>query len=81
MRVDPGRLVAAAPVVAALMVAACDQRNDYVAPPPPKVTVMTPTKQPVTRYYETTGNTAAVMDGDIDDFIEAEIRWLRTQGL
>jgi len=29
--------------------------------------------------YET-GNTAAVMDGEIDDFIEAEIRWLRTQG-
>jgi peptide chain release factor 2 len=27
-----------------------------------------------------TGNTAAVMDGEIDDFIEAEIRWLRTQG-
>ena len=30
--------------------------------------------------YET-GNTAAVMDGEIDDFIEAEIRWLRQQGL
>ncbi len=30
--------------------------------------------------YET-GNTAAVMDGEIDDFIEAEIRWLRSQGL
>jgi peptide chain release factor 2 len=28
-----------------------------------------------------TGNTAAVMDGEIDDFIDAEIRWLRTQGL
>ena len=30
--------------------------------------------------YET-GNTAAVLDGEIDDFIEAEIRWLRTRGL
>src|SRR5262252_1206752 len=30
--------------------------------------------------YET-GNTAAVMDGEIDEFIEAEIRWMRTQGL
>jgi peptide chain release factor 2 len=30
--------------------------------------------------YET-GNTAAVMDGEIDEFVEAEIRWLRTQGL
>ena len=28
--------------------------------------------------YET-GNTAAVMDGEIDNFIEAEIRWLRKQ--
>ncbi len=27
-----------------------------------------------------TGNTAAVMDGEIDDFIEAEIRWLRQNG-
>src|SRR5215472_13307950 len=25
-----------------------------------------------------TGNTGGVLDGDIDDFIEAEIRWLRT---
>jgi peptide chain release factor 2 len=30
--------------------------------------------------YET-GNTAAVMDGEIDGFIEAEIRWLRQQGM
>jgi peptide chain release factor 2 len=28
-----------------------------------------------------TGNTAAVMDGEIDGFIEAEIRWLRQQGM
>jgi peptide chain release factor 2 len=27
-----------------------------------------------------TGNTAAVMDGEIDEFIDAEIRWLRQQG-
>jgi peptide chain release factor 2 len=26
-----------------------------------------------------TGNTSGVLDGEIDDFIEAEIRWLRTQ--
>ena len=30
--------------------------------------------------YET-GNTAAVMDGEIDGFIEAEIRWLRQNGM
>jgi peptide chain release factor 2 len=28
-----------------------------------------------------TGNTGAVLDGEIDDFIEAEIRWLRTQSM
>ncbi len=28
-----------------------------------------------------TGNTAAVMDGEIDDFIDAEIRWMRSKGL
>jgi peptide chain release factor 2 len=26
-----------------------------------------------------TGNTAAVLDGEIDDFVEAGIRWRRTQ--
>jgi peptide chain release factor 2 len=31
-------------------------------------------------HYET-GNTAAVMDGEIDGFIEAEIRWLRQNGM
>ena len=33
------------------------------------------------RTHIETGNTAAVMDGEIDDFIEAEIRWMRSQGL
>jgi peptide chain release factor 2 len=28
-----------------------------------------------------TGNTGGVLDGEIDDFIEAEIRWLRTQAV
>jgi peptide chain release factor 2 len=28
-----------------------------------------------------TGNTGGVLDGEIDDFIEAEIRWLRTNAL
>jgi RND family efflux transporter MFP subunit len=38
----------------------CGQDNRYVAPPPPKVTVVVPLQQPVTRYLEATGNTAAV---------------------
>jgi peptide chain release factor 2 len=33
------------------------------------------------RTHFETGNTAAVMDGEIDGFIEAEIRWLRQQNL
>jgi peptide chain release factor 2 len=27
-----------------------------------------------------TGNTGAVLDGEIDDFVEAAIRWRRTSG-
>jgi RND family efflux transporter MFP subunit len=40
--------------------AACGQNNQYAAPPPPKVTVAAPVAQDVTRYFEATGNTAAV---------------------
>jgi RND family efflux transporter MFP subunit len=61
----PGKVLSAAPLLAALLASACGQRNDYVAPPPPRVTVATPAKQPVTRYYETTGNTAAVNQTDL----------------
>ena len=46
--------------VLALMLTGCGQDNRYVAPPPPKVTVVVPLQQPVTRYLEATGNTAAV---------------------
>jgi peptide chain release factor 2 len=31
------------------------------------------------RTEQETGNTTAVLDGDIDSFIEAGIRWRRTQ--
>jgi RND family efflux transporter MFP subunit len=43
----------------ALALSGCGQDNRYVAPPPPKVTVVVPLQQPVTRYLEATGNTAA----------------------
>src|SRR6266545_1922928 len=45
---------------AAALLSACGEGNQYVAPPPPKVTVAAPVQQPVTRYLEATGNTAAV---------------------
>jgi RND family efflux transporter MFP subunit len=49
----------------ALQLSACGQGNQYVAPPPPKVTVAIPTQQPVTRYLEATGNSAAVNSADL----------------
>jgi RND family efflux transporter MFP subunit len=48
-----------------LLLAACGQENRYVAPPPPRVTVAVPSQQPVTRYLEATGNTAAVNSADL----------------
>lgn len=53
------RNILAATAMAAL-VAGCGQNNTYVAPPPPKVVVATPVSQTVTRYFETTGNAAAI---------------------
>src|SRR5713226_812791 len=52
-------------VASALLLAACGQENRYVAPPPPRVTVAVPSQQPVTRYLEATGNTAAVNSANL----------------
>jgi RND family efflux transporter MFP subunit len=52
-------------VVAATGLAACGEDNRYAAPPPPKVTVATPVQQDVTRYFDATGNTAAVNSVDL----------------
>jgi RND family efflux transporter MFP subunit len=52
-------------LVAALAVAACGQDNRYAAPPPPKVTVAVPVEQRVSRYFESTGNTAAINTVDL----------------
>jgi RND family efflux transporter MFP subunit len=46
-------------------VAACGQNNQYEAPPPPEVTVASPVQQDVTRYFEATGNAAAVNSVDL----------------
>jgi RND family efflux transporter MFP subunit len=62
-------------VVAAVATAACGQDNRYAAPPPPKVTVAAPLEQEITRYFEATGNTAAVNTVDlvarVQGFIQA----------
>jgi RND family efflux transporter MFP subunit len=52
-------------LLALALLAACGEQNRYVAPPPPKVTVAPPVQQPVTRYLEATGNTAAVNSADL----------------
>src|SRR4051794_20793647 len=45
--------------------AACGQSNTYQPPPPPKVTVAKPVEQKITRYFEATGNTAAVNSANL----------------
>ncbi len=59
------RRVTAAAIVLAILLAGCGQNNTYVAPPPPKVTVATPVEQKVTRYFETTGNAAAMNSANL----------------
>jgi len=49
----------------AFAAAACGQSNQYAAPPPPKVTVAAPAEQDITRYFDATGNTAAVNAVDL----------------
>jgi RND family efflux transporter MFP subunit len=56
---------AAAAMAVAVVLAACGQGNQYVAPPLPKVSVVKPAKQPITRYLEATGTTAAVNSADL----------------
>jgi RND family efflux transporter MFP subunit len=58
-------VVASTLLLAALLLPSCGQDNRYVAPPPPRVTVAVPLQQPVTRYLEATGNTAAVNSADL----------------
>jgi RND family efflux transporter MFP subunit len=52
-------------LVALGLLAACGQNNTYQAPPPPKVTVASPVAQKVTRYFEATGNAAAVNSANL----------------
>jgi RND family efflux transporter MFP subunit len=56
---------AGAVLALAAIVAACGQDNRYAAPPPPKVAVVNPVEEEVTRYFEATGNTAAINTVDL----------------
>jgi RND family efflux transporter MFP subunit len=51
-------------LASAFLLAGCEQ-NTYVPPPPPRVAVATPVTQPVTRYLEATGSTAAVNSANL----------------
>jgi RND family efflux transporter MFP subunit len=48
-----------------MCLAACGQSNQYAAPPPPKVTVTAPVERQIPRYFEATGNAAAVNSIDL----------------
>jgi RND family efflux transporter MFP subunit len=55
------RALAAMLSLAILLVSpGCGDKNAFVPPPPPKVTVSQPVTQPVTDYFEFTGNTQAI---------------------
>lgn len=56
---------AGAALILASPLAACKPDNKYVAPPPPAVTVAHPEARNITRYYETSGTTAAVDQADL----------------
>ncbi len=47
------------------LLAGCKPDNKYVVPPPPAVTVAHPEARNITRYYETSGTTAAIDQADL----------------
>ncbi|MEA2931214.1 MAG: hypothetical protein QOG38_3642 [Hyphomicrobiales bacterium] len=71
---DRSRLTLAALGVAAAGLMGCGQSNTYQAPPPPKVTVAKPVEQKVTRYFEATGNTAAINSANLVARVQGFLR-------
>ena len=53
-------------LAAAVLLSACEEKNTYVPPPPPQVSVAQVLQQPVVRYLELTGNTAAINTVDLN---------------
>lgn len=52
-------------LIALGLLSACGESNTYKAPPPPQVTVAKPVEQKITRFFEATGNTAAVNSANL----------------
>lgn len=65
-----GRQLSVALLCTAFLSACDGSSNTYVPPPPPKVNVAQPLQQPVTNYFELTGNTAAFNSVDIEARVE-----------
>ena len=66
MKIRPlTRLMRGAALPLVVLLAACGQNNTYQAPPPPQVVVAKPVEQKITRYFEATGNTAAVNSANL----------------
>ena len=61
----PAWLMRGAALAGVGLLAACGQNNTYQAPPPPQVVVAKPVEQKITRYFEATGNTAAVNSANL----------------
>jgi RND family efflux transporter MFP subunit len=60
----PGRLCLGLLLFAATGLSGCEQ-NTFVPPPPPKVAVAQPVQHAITRFLDTTGNTAPVKSVDL----------------
>jgi RND family efflux transporter MFP subunit len=60
----PGPLRIGLLLSAAIGLSGCEQ-NTFVAPPPPKVAVAQPVQRAITRFLDTTGNTAPVKSVDL----------------
>jgi RND family efflux transporter MFP subunit len=63
--IDNGHFRRAATASLALIALAGCEQNTYVPPPPPKVDVAAPVQRPITRYLDSTGNTAAIKSVDL----------------
>src|SRR5262245_19043115 len=73
------RLSMLAVIVAAAAVTGCGESNKYVAPPPPKVTVAAPVQKPITRFFEATGNTAAVNSANLVARVQGYLQDIKYQ--
>jgi RND family efflux transporter MFP subunit len=59
-----GGIRAIAIMASLVLLTGCEQ-NSFVAPPPPSVDVAVPVQRAITRYLETTGNTAPIKSVDL----------------